>query len=303
MSIIILIALVLFKRRIYCTAICPVGTLLGICAKQGVYRLRVEATCTNCGICERNCPTGCIDSRQRTVDNERCVRCLNCVSFCPHGSVGISHKSVDPTSADGAVESSRRAFLIKGASIALGVLAAGMPLGGTLRALARPDTDTDNPVLPPGAGNAERFARKCTSCQLCAVNCPANIIKPAHGFGPVRLDFTRSGCRHDCALCSAVCPYGALHYVTLEDKQWLRLGEAVWDAPRCRAVKDNIPCDLCARICPKGAIFMQDSPTGLKVPEVATFHCIGCGNCEAVCPVLPKAIRVKGSEQQLMGGG
>ncbi len=299
LSLAILVGLVLWKRRVYCTAVCPVGTLLGLCAKWGVYRLRVEAACTGCGICEHHCPTGCIDSRRRTVDNERCVRCLNCISFCPRGSIGFSRQTGRAVSADTAAESSRRAFLIKSASVALGVFAASIPLGGTLRALARPHTDTDNPVLPPGAGDAGRFARKCTSCQLCALNCPADIIKPAHGFGPVRLDFTRSGCRYDCALCSAVCPYGALQYMTLEDKQWLRLGEAVWDAPLCRAVKDNIPCDLCAQACPKGAIFMQDSPAGLKVPEVAAFHCIGCGNCEAVCPVRPKAIRVRGSEQQL----
>jgi polyferredoxin len=298
LALFVLAALVFWKRRIYCAAICPMGTILGLCAKHGVYRLRMNGACTGCGMCENSCPTGCIDSQNRAVDNERCVRCLNCVSFCPHGSIEFSRRSVDSSLANTSVNASRRAFLAKGISAAVGITVARYPLGGAIRALALAGGYSDGLIFPPGAADAGRFARTCTNCQLCAINCPASIIKPsAYGFGPVHLDYSHSGCQYDCSLCNAVCPTGALRRLTLEDKQWLKIGEAVFDAQLCRVVKDNTPCDLCARACPKEAIFMVDGLAGLKIPEVATFHCIGCGNCEAICPVRPKAIRVRGMEQ------
>jgi formate hydrogenlyase subunit 6/NADH:ubiquinone oxidoreductase subunit I len=186
--------------------------------------------------------------------------------------------------------------------VVLGITVAVHPLGGTIRSLIRVKRNGDGLIFPPGAVNAGRFTGKCTSCNLCAINCPESVIKPSvYGFGPIRLDYGHAGCRYDCTLCNSVCPTGALQRLTLEDKQWLKIGEAIFDASLCRVVKDNIPCDLCARACPKEAIFMKDGPAELKIPEVATFHCIGCGNCEAVCPVRAKAIRVRGMEQQSMG--
>ena len=298
LALFVLAALVFWKRRIYCAAICPVGTILGMCAKHGVYRLRMNGACTGCGTCENSCPTGCISNRDRAVDNEQCVRCLNCVSLCPRNGIEFSRRPGGSAHVDASMGASRRAFLAKGISAAVGIAVAGYPIGGAIRALARTGVNTDGLIFPPGAVGAGRFARTCTSCQLCATSCPASIIKPsAYGFGPVRLDYSHSGCRYDCSLCNAVCPTCALQRITLEDKQWLKIGEAAFDAPLCRVVKDNMPCDLCARACPKEAIFMVDGPAGLKIPEVATFHCIGCGNCEAICPVRPQAIRVRGVEQ------
>jgi ferredoxin len=229
---------------------------------------------------------------------------LNCISLCPRSGVEFSRHLNGPASADAVIDASRRTFLIKGAVAALGVWAAGRFLNDAIRALASVTENVDAPVLPPGVADAEHFNRTCTSCQLCAVNCPGGVIKSsAHGFGPVRLDYAHAGCQYDCALCSAVCPSGALRYIALEDKQWLRIGEAIFEAPLCRVVKENAPCDLCAKACPKGAIFTMDGPLGLQIPEVNVFHCIGCGNCEAVCPVRPKAIHVRGIKQRLMSFG
>ncbi|GHS92885.1 ferredoxin [Synergistales bacterium] len=286
-----LIALVFWKKRLYCAAVCPVGAILGLCAKHGVYQLRINETCVGCGLCETNCPTGCIDSQKRTLDNERCVRCLNCLSLCPRGSVTFSGVVADD---------SRRAFLIKGCAAVFGAAASGYALARPVRALARLGNNTEGMVFPPGASDRESFVKKCTSCRLCAISCPVDIIKPSALLGPVRLNYANSGCRYDCAACNAVCPSGALRHLTLENKQWLKIGEAVFDSPLCRVIKENKPCDLCAKACPKEAIFMADGANGLKIPEVNAFHCIGCGACYAICPMSPKAINVKGIEQQMM---
>jgi ferredoxin len=249
-------------------------------------------------MCASICPTDCIDIRNRTVDNERCVRCLNCVSLCPKGSIGFSWR---PYGRGSVASASRREFLVKGAAVVLGVSTAGHVLGGSIRALARTGKDYAGVIFPPGALDVERFARTCTSCQMCAINCPASIIEPSYAFGPVFLNYANAGCRDDCTRCNTICPSGALRQLALEDKKLLRIGEALFEMPLCRVSKENVQCDLCAKACPKGAIFMVDGPAGLQIPEVNAFHCIGCGNCEAVCPVRPKAIRVRGIEQRMMG--
>jgi len=50
------------------------------------FRPHTEDTCTKCGICVRNCPTGAIDLDCRTIDSERCISCFRCIRYCPSQS-------------------------------------------------------------------------------------------------------------------------------------------------------------------------------------------------------------------------
>ena len=86
----VVVILAVWKKRLFCTTFCPVGALLGLLAKKGVFRLAIREDCVKCGLCVKNCPSGCIDLVSGTLDNERCVRCMNCVSFCPRGSIGFT---------------------------------------------------------------------------------------------------------------------------------------------------------------------------------------------------------------------
>lgn len=300
-----LTTLVIWKRRVYCAAICPIGTILGLFSKYGLWQVRIAQTCTGCGLCEETCPVGCIDGGEREVDNERCIRCMNCVACCPNGSISLSRQKKDESAPENPADPSRRIFILKGAALTFGVVSAGHILGGPIRALARSNKSVPGLVLPPGAMDSGRFMSSCTSCQLCALGCPTKVIRPSqYVLGPVHLEFDHGACHHDCTLCNEVCPSGALRRLSLEDKQWLKIGEASCDISKCRAVKENVACYLCSKICPKGAIYMIDapnSPKNLEVPEVAAFHCIGCGACQSVCPMTPKAITVTGVEQTMMG--
>ena len=300
--VIILVMAAWWRKRIYCSAFCPVGTILGLVSRVGMFRLRMHDSCVGCGACERICPPGCIDIEAKTIDAERCLLCLRCISVCPMGSISYGRKPNSYSGRNGAINHSRRNFLIASTGFAASVVSAGIGLSGVVRSIAQAAEKTLGLILPPGAFDAARFARQCTACQLCVLHCPAKIIKPSPlGYGPVRLDYTRSGCSYDCVACSSVCPSGAISRLTLVDKQWLKIGEAVIDTKQCKALKDGVPCDLCEKACPKGAIFMLDGPDGKKVPEVAAFHCIGCGVCQAVCPTRPKAITVQSIEQRPMG--
>ena len=53
--------LAVWKKRLYCTTLCPVGTLLGLTAARGLFRLGFTDKCVKCGACVKSCPAGCID--------------------------------------------------------------------------------------------------------------------------------------------------------------------------------------------------------------------------------------------------
>jgi len=283
--------LAVWKKRFYCTTICPVGTLLGLFSGRGLFGLRFTEKCVKCGICVKSCPAGCIDPVAGTLDNERCVRCLNCLAACRLGGVefALRRKKVEPVEPALPSDRSRRKFLIDCMTIfsgaALGTVftrAASIPL------LVNKMTQEPGkgPILPPGAGDEARFTLKCTACQLCTANCPAKIIVPAPtGYGPVRLDLSRGACRYDCDRCSAVCPTGALVPLGLEKKRRTRIARAKFDAEHCIVCQRLTKCGKCAQACPTGAITLRGR---LGVPKLDPDKCIGCGACQAACPAAPQ---------------
>lgn len=337
LPLIVIAALAVWKKRIYCTALCPVGTVLGAIAEHGIFQLKMTEDCVKCGLCVKNCPPGCIDPEKGLLDNARCVRCMNCISVCRTGGVKFSlfrHEAIHGkrsrtklstspspsplfsssfSSSSGAaepvfprtrtreaeekvpVDRSRRAFLIDCACL-LGGLAAGALLvkGG----LAKLETFARRfRILPPGALNAERFASKCTSCQLCTVNCPSGIIVSAPGgAGPVSLDLSRGFCQYDCRRCSELCPTGALLPLSLAQKQKTRIALARLNPRTCIVFQEGVQCGRCAAVCPTKAVTLRR--TG--APRLTENLCIGCGACQSVCPAPGKAMTVHEIEQQTL---
>ena len=295
--IVIVTLLAVWRKRLFCTVICPVGTLLGLFSRYGLFKVRFTASCVKCGLCVKSCPSGCIDPKAGTIDNERCVRCLNCLAECRLAGVEFSTGRKSPVAEAAAPDKSRRTFLIRG-----GVLLAGLAAGfaaarsGAVRAVGKVLAGAKNLILPPGAGDAERFAKKCTACQLCTVNCPSKVIVPAPGGdGPVRLNFANGGCKYDCGNCSSVCPTGAIRPLALEEKRRTRIGLVKFSAARCVVCRTKAPCGKCEAACPTGAINLKGDP---GAPKVDARLCIGCGACQAACPASPKAMEVLPVEKQ-----
>ena len=82
------IVIVIFKDRFFCTNICPVGTILGLISKISLNKIYInKEECVSCGKCEYNCPSGCINSKEKAVDNETCIKCLKCLEVCPKGGI------------------------------------------------------------------------------------------------------------------------------------------------------------------------------------------------------------------------
>lgn len=282
---IVITVLAVWKRRVFCTSLCPVGTILGLCAEKGVFRLEVGEGCVKCGLCAKACPAGCINPAEGTIDNARCVRCLRCLPACGKGAISFVRRKENK---EKIFCDSRRSFFIGAGTIAAAA-AAGFVLAKS--GLIRFGNALKNAVLPPGAGDAERFAARCTDCRLCVRNCPAGIIVPASGVGPVSLNLNKAACLFDCNKCSRVCPTGAIRPLSLAQKQSCKIAEAKLDVQKC------IKCGLCARSCPSKAIEFKPENIGRKPPVIDASRCVGCAACMHVCPV--GAISVLPVEKQI----
>ncbi len=275
LTLLALVALCIWRKRFFCATLCPVGVVLGLLSKWGLYRLSLSEKCVNCGKCANLCPSGCIDPGAKTVDNERCVRCMACVSQCPTGAISLQRRT--PPAANPA----RRAFLTKGALLAAGV-GTGVALTKVAKDCATAKLATPTLLLPPGAGDASRFTSKCTGCQACVAACPEKILIPtAKGLAPVALDLTLGACRYDCNACGQACPTGAILPLSLAEKQRVKMAVATFSAKKCKVFQDDEACGKCAEVCPTQAITLRK--TGAPRP-VKAHLCIGCGACQAVCP-------------------
>jgi polyferredoxin len=85
------IALGIFLHpRIWCH-VCPMGTIAGYMSK-GKYPLSIDAGCTSCTLCEKECPMAIapyIDKESGTFGDTDCVKCGSCVAACPVKSLSF----------------------------------------------------------------------------------------------------------------------------------------------------------------------------------------------------------------------
>jgi len=292
--------------RLYCNTVCPVGTLLGLFSKFSLFHISVkESSCNQCGLCEKNCKSQCIDSKTMKVDDTRCVSCFNCISACKNGSMKYEFRykkqPIEPVRTS--TEKGRRTFLLtSGAVLSTLAFANINKVTGNKDAML-----TRQPIMPPGATNIGHFNAHCTGCQLCVSKCPMQVLKPAtleygiSGIMQPHLAFsTHIFCSYDCNICSSVCPTAALKPLPMEEKKLVQIGIAKFRKDKCVVFKDETDCGACSEHCPTQAVHMIPYKNGLTIPEVTEDICIGCGACESICPAKPyQAIYVEGNNTQI----
>lgn len=267
-AVIAIILIVIFKNRFFCTNICPVGTILGLLSKISLFKIYInKQDCLSCGTCERNCPSGCIDSEQETVNNETCIKCLKCITECPKNAIKYGIKPKETIK----FNPKRRALIISSAAL---ILFASAVKAGKVLAL-NSAKKIKNIILPPGSINEERMLNKCLNCNLCINACPNKIIKKANNeYGAVHINYSDKGvCKFDCNECSKVCPSGAIKKISLEEKQKTRIAIAVINKDKC------ISCGACVFNCPVKAISKNTNEPAI----IDASKCIGCGACKAKC--------------------
>jgi len=190
----------------------------------------------------------------------------------------------------------------------------GLPAGTVARLLLfSREAYKQTPILPPGAGDMEKFAAACTRCYACVDACPDRLIRirppldravgqwfqPELHYVDVESAVEYGSCPEYCNLCTQVCPAGALTPVSLERKQRLQIGVAKVVREACLAWQDEEDCSVCQEVCPYQAIDLDMEGSRAR-PVVNPDVCRGCGACYSNCPAIRagKAILVTGVRRQ-----
>ena len=308
-ALLVFVVLVVFRGRLFCNTLCPVGALLSIVSRYSFFRVSIDKkTCISCGLCEKTCKAEAIDTKTFSVDASRCVDCFNCVSSCKKDSIQYRFKPFFRKETEENIETenettsnTRRSFLTTGV-----VVAASLPTVSIVAQRRRGGRDRNDykyPVTPPGSLSLARFSDMCTGCHICVVKCPSQILKPAgiqYGFDYLLkpyMSYDNSYCNYECTVCADVCPVHALKPLSVEEKVTTQVGIAEFYINRCIVKTDKTDCGACSEHCPTQAVHMVPYEGTLTIPQVEPDLCIGCGGCESICPVRPdRAIIIKANQ-------
>lgn len=268
-AVVVIGLIAFFKNRFFCTDICPVGAVLGLLSKISLFKLYIDKNeCLSCGMCERSCPSGCIDSCEEEIENETCVKCFKCMGKCPKNAIKFGIKPKEYIN----FNPNRRSFIVGTAA----VVALGAMIKSGIEISKNTAKTLKNIILPAGSVNEKRMLSECLNCNLCVNACPNKIIKKADKeFGAVHIDYSQGEkhCKYDCNECAKVCPSGSIKKISLEEKQKTRIAMAIVNEDKCNA------CGICNLECPVNAISRNENGKSI----IDTSKCIGCGACKKAC--------------------
>ncbi len=285
----IIVVLVLYRDRLYCNSICPVGSLLGLISRYSFLKLKIEKnSCTFCGKCQLACKANCIDVKHQIIDETRCVSCFNCIPVCEGRSISLRNSWKKSNIAESNTDSTRRS-LLKSGLLALGSIPLLADASG--RNQETSDFYERGPISPPGSESHEHLKDMCIACQLCISACPTKVLQPSFleygltGMMLPQMINTIAFCNYECTKCSEVCPTGALMPLTIEQKKTTQIGRVFLNTDLCVVKTKEKSCGSCSEHCPTQAVYMVPYKNFLTIPETNPDICVGCGACEHVCPV------------------
>ena len=272
-----------FAERFWCRTICPLGALLSVFSRWGMFKRQVSDACNRCMKCHRECPMAAIPQEPEETAAVECIQCLHCSAICPQSAISFKPALLSsPAGFHASFDLSRRGLFL---SLGAGALAAVSLKTSPFTKLAGPRL-----IRPPGALPENLFSAKCIRCGECMKVCLTNTLQPClwesglDGLWSPRLVPRLAGCDQTCSLCGQVCPTGAIRALALEEKKNAKLGTAVIDRERCLVWAENKLCLICDEQCPYNAIVFKWQD-GFRRPFIVANKCNGCGFCEQKCPV------------------
>ena len=83
-TITVLMLLSVVVRNFWCRYLCPYGALLGVVSWLSPLKItRTAATCVDCGLCTKACPSRIAVHTATRVGSDECTACMLCVQACP----------------------------------------------------------------------------------------------------------------------------------------------------------------------------------------------------------------------------
>lgn len=275
------------ERRFWCKNLCPLGALLGLCSSRALLVRQPDGLCTDCQKCVTDCRMDAV-AKQGQRPGE-CIECLDCSDYCPQQRVQFvltgQRRQIS-------IDLSRRDLLV---SLSAGALMAPV-------ARIAPQSYKLNPYLirPPGAVAEAEFLRRCVRCGECMKVCIGQALHPAlfeagaTGLWTPLLMARLGYCEYNCTLCGQVCPTGAIENLAVAEKRKTVIGLAVFAKDRCLPFARGEECLVCEEHCPTGekaitftekVLLVDGVARSIKIPQVVSSKCIGCGICETRCPL------------------
>lgn len=312
--------LLLFARRygrLYCNAICPVGTILGAISRFSFLKIRLDADkCVGCGLCAKACKSSCVDAENRRIDASRCVVCFDCLTVCRKDALSFARNrkvelapnadQVDAKAPKTAAKSDVRpldALLSPREServrreiasfdrgkrdfIALGIAASTVAVARSVfGADETPVSEAANSATSPETAESSALDKPADYGQT-----PFKRQHPIAPPGAVSFEHFNKRCV-GCHLCVAKCPQKVLKPATLE------YGLRGFMQPRVVFSLDhfcNFDCVVCGEVCPAGAILplKMEEKHLTQIGRVVFIkeNCIvyakneNCGACSEHCP-------------------
>ncbi len=316
------LGLAVWRGRLYCNTLCPVGAVLGLLARFAPCTPHIDKElCGRCAACMKACKAQAIDVKNMRVDATRCVACYNCLGACGRGAMQLAPEfarereteaAAQPAAvadvaaalpAAGPASPSRRAFLSAGVMSLAAAALPEMPRPAPSSNPAEVGTNETAAAVPPGAQSVERLLSRCTSCGLCIANCPTGVLRASFldngpGFMRPMLRYGSASCDPNCATCSQACPTGALLPLSLAEKRHTQIGLAQYTQKYCLVWANGHICGKCVTelSCPTGALVAQE----VQRPTVDAEKCRGCRRCTRVCPAgAITRVEVEGRERPL----
>ena len=289
----LVLGLNLLEKRFWCKYLCPLGAFLGLLSRYAILKRSVSEGCNSCGACAKTCQGNAMPDEKEGWKNTECVLCMNCDDACPKNAIHF-----------GFLEKSPVASMDLGKRRVIGSILTGLVAVPLLRVSPIAKTAYGDPKLirPPGALDERAFLNRCVKCGECMKVCITNGLQPTlleagiEGIWSPILVPRIGYCEFRCTLCGQVCPTGAIKKLEMEDKEKIKIGLAMIDKGRCLPYAHATPCIVCEEVCPtpKKAIWFDKvtvkNRSGkdviVKQPRVDLDLCIGCGICEAKCPII-----------------
>ncbi len=105
MVVVLVLALHLFSRRLFCRYLCPLGALIAVLGSKRRLVVNVDGErCIDCGLCKMACPLG-LDPAQKESLSAYCWNCGECVDICKASALEFKWRpfkiETQPACADG----------------------------------------------------------------------------------------------------------------------------------------------------------------------------------------------------------